>query len=53
MNLNGQVLTRGAISDHGDPLERPAALIERDLREGYLTPEGARHQYGYTDARRA
>ena len=32
MNLNGQVLTRGAISDHGDPLERLAWLLEQTGR---------------------
>lgn len=30
----------------GDPAERDAALIARDLRLGYITPEGAARDYG-------
>ncbi|WP_068299870.1 hydantoinase B/oxoprolinase family protein [Pararhodobacter sp. CCB-MM2] len=30
----------------GDPAERDAALIARDLRLGYVTPEGAARDYG-------
>jgi N-methylhydantoinase B len=33
----------------GDPLERNKALIESDLREGYITKEQAEKDYGYTD----
>ena len=31
---------------YGKPLERDRAMIEEDLREGYITPEGARRDYG-------
>jgi N-methylhydantoinase B len=30
----------------GDPLERDPVLVERDVREGRLTPEHARSEYG-------
>jgi len=30
----------------GDPLERDLALIERDLRQGRITPDGALRDYG-------
>jgi N-methylhydantoinase B len=32
---------------YGDPLKREPALIERDLRDGYLSPERAASVYGY------
>jgi len=32
---------------HGDPARRPHERIEADLRAGYVTPEGARRDYGY------
>ena len=32
----------------GDPADRPAGLIERDLELGLVTPEGAARDYGYT-----
>jgi N-methylhydantoinase B len=32
---------------HGDPRRRERALIERDLANGYVTPEAARLDYGY------
>ena len=31
----------------GDPAARESELIEEDLREGWITPEGARRDYGY------
>ncbi len=31
----------------GDPKKRDRAAIERDIAEGYVTPEGARRDYGY------
>ena len=31
---------------YGRPQERQRAMIEEDLREGYITPEGARRDYG-------
>lgn len=34
---------------YGDPAERDRALVERDLRDGYVTPEGARRDYGHED----
>jgi N-methylhydantoinase B len=33
---------------YGDPRERDPALIEEDLEEGYISPESARQNYGYT-----
>jgi len=30
----------------GDPRERPAELVEADLREGYITPDAAKDIYG-------
>ena len=33
---------------YGDPRERDPALSEEDLREGYISPESARQNYGYT-----
>jgi 5-oxoprolinase (ATP-hydrolysing)/N-methylhydantoinase A len=32
---------------YGDPRERDPALIERDIALGFVTPEGARRDYGY------
>jgi len=32
----------------GDPADRPADLIQRDLELGLVTPEGAARDYGYT-----
>ncbi|MES2534320.1 MAG: hydantoinase B/oxoprolinase family protein [Pseudomonadota bacterium] len=32
---------------YGDPRQRDAARIEEDLRQGYVTPEGAAADYGY------
>ena len=40
-------LTAGG-GGYGDPRERPRELIERDLELGYLTPEGAARDYGYS-----
>jgi N-methylhydantoinase B len=31
---------------YGDPRERDRALVEADLRHGYITPEAARREYG-------
>ncbi|MGD9536781.1 MAG: hydantoinase B/oxoprolinase family protein [Alphaproteobacteria bacterium] len=31
----------------GDPAMRAPELVEEDLREGWITPEGARRDYGY------
>jgi len=33
---------------YGNPAEREPRLIEEDLKEGYITPEGARKNYGVT-----
>ena len=33
----------------GDPHDRPPELIRRDLDAGYVTPEGAKRDYGYED----
>ena len=32
---------------HGDPARRKRERIEADLKAGYVTPEGARRDYGY------
>lgn len=32
---------------YGNPHERSTALIEEDLRQGYVTPDGAADDYGY------
>ena len=34
---------------HGDPRERAAAALERDLVQGYVTVDGARGDYGRDD----
>lgn len=36
---------------YGPPDARDPAAIERDLADGYVTPEGARRDYGYEDDR--
>ena len=33
----------------GDPKERDPEKIKWDLKEGYITPEQAREDYGYTE----
>ena len=33
----------------GDPTARAAEDIRHDLQEGYITPEGAKRDYGWTD----
>ena len=33
---------------YGPPRERDRALVESDLRNGYITPEGAARHYGWT-----
>jgi N-methylhydantoinase B len=37
---------------YGDPRLRSAAQIEEDLRQGYITPEGAATDYGYLSGTR-
>jgi 5-oxoprolinase (ATP-hydrolysing)/N-methylhydantoinase B len=32
---------------YGAPAQRDPAAIAEDLREGYITPTGARHDYGH------
>jgi N-methylhydantoinase B len=32
---------------YGDPREREPAMIEEDLREGYISRESARRDYGF------
>ena len=34
---------------YGDPRHRDRALVEADLRNGTITPEAARREYGYPD----
>jgi N-methylhydantoinase B len=38
---------------YGDPRERDPKLIERDLRDGYITEQFAAREYGYRKGRRA
>ena len=33
-------------SGYGDPLQRPVTAVQSDLDDGYVTPEGARRDYG-------
>ena len=33
---------------YGDPAKRDPDAIARDIAEGYVTPEGAKRDYGYT-----
>ena len=33
---------------YGSPRERDRALVESDLRNGYVTPDGAKREYGWT-----
>jgi 5-oxoprolinase (ATP-hydrolysing) len=33
-------------SGYGDPVERPIEAVQRDLEAGYITPGGARRDYG-------
>jgi N-methylhydantoinase B len=35
---------------YGDPLERDPLMIERDLHEGFITPQGAAEHYGHRAA---
>ena len=41
------MLTTGS-GGFGDPAERDPAAIEKDLADGYVTPEGAARDYGYS-----
>ena len=36
----------------GDPLQRPLELIKEDLKNGYITPEQARRDYGFEERTR-
>jgi N-methylhydantoinase B len=40
------ILESGGGGGYGDPLERPAEQVQRDVREGYVTLAAAREQYG-------
>ena len=40
-------LTAPGAGGYGPVAERPADMIAEDLREGWITPEGARRDYGY------
>ena len=44
----GDVLTMelGGAAGHGDPAARPPDEVLRDVREGYVSPAGARRDYG-------
>ena len=41
----------GGAGGYGDPRARPPMEVARDVREGYVTPEGARDDYGVVLAR--
>lgn len=48
VHLGDRVLLQPAGSGgYGDPAERPTALIEADLLDGYITSQAARDLYGY------
>jgi 5-oxoprolinase (ATP-hydrolysing) len=38
---------------YGDPRQRDAALVERDVIEGYVSPDAAEREYGFRPASRA
>ena len=40
------ILQSGGGGGFGDPLARDPVLVERDVRYGYVTPEGASRDYG-------
>jgi N-methylhydantoinase B len=40
------ILESGGGGGYGDPLERPAAWVAHDVREGYVSLEAARERYG-------
>lgn len=39
----------GGGGGYGNSLDRPRSLVERDLRNGRVSPEAAREHYGYED----
>jgi N-methylhydantoinase B len=39
-------LVTGTGGGYGDPYERPIEKVVEDVRDGYITPEMARDQYG-------
>lgn len=41
-----QILTPGG-GGYGDPATRDPALLEADLRDGFVSPDAARRDYGY------
>jgi N-methylhydantoinase B/oxoprolinase/acetone carboxylase alpha subunit len=34
---------------YGEPADRDVEMVKRDLAEGFITPKGARDQYGYEE----
>jgi N-methylhydantoinase B len=40
------VVETGGGGGYGPPAERPLAMVERDLRRGYISPEAAVRDYG-------
>ena len=36
----------GGGGGYGDPAKRDPAALKRDIEDGYVTPEGARKDYG-------
>ena len=44
-------LTAPGGGGYGDPHERDRAMIEEDLREGYVSPASAARDYGYDPGR--
>jgi N-methylhydantoinase B len=43
----GFYLDKAGGGGYGDPRKRDPEAIRRDIAEGYVTPEGARRDYGY------
>ena len=45
----GFYLDKAGGGGYGDPKKRDPAAIRSDLREGYVTPEGAKRDYGFEE----
>ncbi len=44
---DGFYLDKAGGGGYGDPKKRDPEAIRRDLKEGYVTPEGAKRDYGF------
>jgi N-methylhydantoinase B len=43
----GFFLDKAGGGGYGDPKKRDPEAIRRDIAEGYVTPEGAKRDYGF------